>query len=474
MNSTDDQKTGDSEEPRIGQIPEPMTDDVVVVDDSNVLQTEGPIEVQNQEHSAQESTEGPQPPVIERLTESEPREISVEESLAEPLPPAEADLFDLEEHKRLLAGTRRENQFWQQTLTTLYYRQRATLAPGIPVLVAALVAAALMPYFIGTDFWELPLWRVFPVPYSPSLSLCSLLLIAVLPAYYFWTAAPISNAQKSLHHTVEQLERLEVSTETGKRAFLNEKLRYLTKRAAKVFFESPDRRTQAALWRREANNAFSDGQLDEAQALINSIDELVLRESREQADQKTWQWMAVGIMFLYIALLAVFAIYTDAAQANEPYIFGIPLGVIVWGATGSLAAILYKFYTAEDRVRLAHEVRWLIARPIIGIIMAGLSYLTLVSGFVLLGAASTGTESAAAAPIGRIEIYWIFAFLAGFSDKFYLGIIDLLVAKTLPTSVEEADAPTANSTQVAVETATLATENGTTEKSGVASTDTDV
>ena len=463
MKSTDDQETGDSEEPKIGQFTKPMTDDVVVVDDSKIQQTEGPIEVQDQEHSAHESTEEPQPSVTERLTESEHRETSVEELLAEPVPPEEAESFDSKEHRQLLAGTRREIQIWQQRLTGLYYRQRATLAPGIPLLVVAMVAAALVPYFYGTPgFWELPVWRVFPVQYSPSLSLCSLLLIAVLPGYYFWSAAPIASAKKSLHQSGEELERLEVSTKTGKRAFLREKLRYLTKRAAKVFFESPDRRNQAALWRHEANEAFSNGQLDEAQALVNSIDELVLRESREQDEQKKWQWLAVAIMFLYIALLAVFAIYTNAAQANEQNIFGIPLGVIVWGATGSLAAILYKFYTAEERVRLAQEVRWLIARPIIGIIMAGLSYLTLVSGFVLLGAASTSTESAAAAPIGRIEIYWIFAFLAGFSDKFYLGIIDLLVAKTLPTSIGAADPPKADSTQAAVETAISATENGTT------------
>jgi hypothetical protein len=486
MKSADDQNKGATDESKVEQISDLTTDDVTVLGNSKYKQTFGLIVDQNPELPVKASTEEPRTPESEHLTESEPQKLppldlaaettqppkteSVTESEAlrlsgqeldvETPPPVIDDVHESKEHQLLLRGSQMEVQVLQQQLSELYFRQRATLAPGVPLLVVALVASALLPYVSGSGvFFKLAIWHLFPGPYSPSLSLCLLVLIAVLPSYYFWTAAPISNTKKTLHQKLEELERLELSTESGRRAFLSEKLRYLTKKAAQVFFESPDRRTQAKNWRLEANDAFSNGQLVEAQSLINSIDELVLREIREQVDQKTWQWMAVGIMFIYIGLLAVFAVYTNAAQENDSKIFGIPLGIIVWGATGSLAAILYKFYTAEDRVRLAQEVRWLIARPIIGIIMAGLSYLTLVSGFVLLGAAPAGSESIAAGPVGRIEIYWIFAFLAGFSDKFYLGIIDLLVAKTLPTSVDRADSRTADLTQAAVETTTATTAN---------------
>jgi hypothetical protein len=112
----------------------------------------------------------------------------------------------------------------------------------------------------------------------------------------------------------------------------------------------------------------------------------------------------------------------------------------MWGAAGSLAAILYRFYTEKGRVRFASEVRWLIARPIIGIIMGAVVYIALVSGLVLVGGIPSTTinqTSSGSTLVGRIEVYWVLAFLAGFSDKFYIGIIDLLVEKTIKTKENE-------------------------------------
>jgi hypothetical protein len=116
-------------------------------------------------------------------------------------------------------------------------------------------------------------------------------------------------------------------------------------------------------------------------------------------------------------------------------LFGVPVGVILWGAAGSLAAILYRFYTEQGRIRFATEFRWLIARPIIGIIMGGVVFIALTSGLVLLMSSPSSTDAASALP--HKEAFWIVAFLAGFSDKFYLGVIDLLVARTVKS--EEKD-----------------------------------
>jgi hypothetical protein len=106
-------------------------------------------------------------------------------------------------------------------------------------------------------------------------------------------------------------------------------------------------------------------------------------------------------------------------------VIGVPYSVAVWAAIGSLAAILYRFYN-QRRGRLYDEIRWLIARPVIGIIMGCFAYLVIVSGLELFG---VQTGAGIVESIARPQVFWLFAFLGGFSDKFYNGLVDLVVIK---------------------------------------------
>ena len=208
MKLTDDQKTGDLVERKVGQTPAPPSEGAIVLDDSKIQQTAD-------------------------LTESQIQELTMQISSADLQPPVEDDIYDSEQHQGLLAKKREEVQVWQQELSKLSFKRRAILAPAVPVLVLALVGLALVPtVFLGAEFWAVKGWHIFPVPASPSLSLCLLLLIAVLPAYYFGFTAPISNVKRALWHAKEELERLEVSTVRGRQVFLSERLRSLTKKAA--------------------------------------------------------------------------------------------------------------------------------------------------------------------------------------------------------------------------------------------------
>jgi hypothetical protein len=77
--------------------------------------------------------------------------------------------------------------------------------------------------------------------------------------------------------------------------------------------------------------------------------------------------------------------------------------------------------------------------------MGAVVYFALVSGLVLLGANPATTDQASnnPKPSNHIQVYWIIAFLAGFSDKFYLGIIDLLVEKTFRVGGQQGSRQTA-------------------------------
>jgi hypothetical protein len=254
--------------------------------------------------------------------------------------------------------------------------------------------------------------------------------------YYFRFGAPIRDAEKQLQEMQEEFNARLLRTSEGRWDSLYRQLRILTNDSARTFFENEERYNKAAEWRREAGRYLDEGyktDLNEVQYLLTALKELIIKEQREQKNQNRWQYIAVLIILLYIFGLG----YVTYIAAHQSYlgsipIFGIPLWVVMWGATGSLAAILYRFYTEQNRIRLSSEVRWLIARPIIGIIMSAIAFLAVQSGLILLGAQSASTlGSVQSSEVNVItnsaRIAAIICFLAGFSDRVYLGIINLLV-----------------------------------------------
>lgn len=258
----------------------------------------------------------------------------------------------------------------------------------------------------------------------------------VVPLYYFIFAKRLARASEKLSKAEEAYVSMRLATLDGRKEYFREELFKLSSKASRVFFGDEKRFSEASQFAAAAgnglDNARSTGELSIVQSYINSLRELVSREEREQKEERYWQYAAIAIMIVYVAAL-IFAARIDFVSPTPRYLFGVPQSVILWGAAGSLAAILYRFYTEQGQIRFATEFRWLIARPIIGIIMGGVVYVALNSGLVLLTTSSAAQTTATAAANSTINInsFWIVAFLAGFSDKFYLGVIDLLVARTV-------------------------------------------
>ena len=260
--------------------------------------------------------------------------------------------------------------------------------------------------------------------------------LIVVPFYYFIFAKKVARVLEKLSKAEESYISMRLATLEGRKEYFREELFKLSSKASRVFFGDEKRFSQASQFAADAGNGLDDARstaaLSIVQSYINSLRELVSREEREQREERYWQYAAIAIMIVYVAAL-VFAARIDFGSPTPRYLFGVPQSVILWGAAGSLAAILYRFYTEQGRIRFATEFRWLIARPIIGIIMGGVVYIALNSGLVLLTSSNAAQTTAGAAAIPSIHInsFWIVAFLAGFSDKFYLGVIDLLVARTV-------------------------------------------
>jgi hypothetical protein len=312
------------------------------------------------------------------------------------------------------------------------------LAVGLPFLILGLVILAGYEVKLFSLVFENSELHIK----SPLVRILILWLLAIAivgTLFYFSVQSRVNRAKARVRQADEAIEIKRLSTNRGSLSYYREKLSRLTAKTVKVFLFDPKRYEMAECWRRKADEALdvvtsniTSAGLSKVETNLTALEEIINREERELTEQRYWQYAALVVMCLYIAGLVTCVIVFKAANSNIPTpIFNVPLAVVLWGAAGSLAAILFRFYTEQGRIRFASEFRWLIARPIIGIIMGAVVYLAIRSGLVLLGA-NNGTPPQSiegALQIGQLEVYSVIAFLAGFSDKFYLGVIDLLVAR---------------------------------------------
>ncbi len=273
------------------------------------------------------------------------------------------------------------------------------------------------------------LWLSFYLP-ALSYAVSVLVLAGVLYITLIWFTKRITNAQ--LIEIQESIHLETLKQPGGHEAYLRDEVQRLGQRTAIVFSENQHGRNKSQKWLDKARRELEKGEkpdLSTVQTLLGSINELIIREEKQQREQRNWRVLAIFIIVVYIVgiVLAVALIPESTANKAIP-ILGVPPSIILWSAIGSLAVILYRFYTERDRIQLSAEVRWLIARPMIGIIMGSVAFLVFSSGLILFNA-QTIQETSESGNKLALSIFYTLAFVAGFSDKFYLAIINLLIDK---------------------------------------------
>lgn len=269
--------------------------------------------------------------------------------------------------------------------------------------------------------------------------------------------ARLKKLELAVENNREELERKKLLDPQVRLENLYQDYRKIAEASGRVFFESTKRYEVAQKWRRDIgshlehlrqNPAVETELLNEVQYLLGSLKEIIDREKREQKGQRLWQIFNIIVIIFYITSLTVIMLiaWTESPFNNTvavPYI-SVPVWALIWGALGSLSAILYKFYIVKRRVKFSIEFQWLIARPIIGILMSAVAYLAVTSGLILLGAKSSSSlANELDASNNATRFTAIVCFLAGFSDRVYLGIINLLVSKTLSLE-KDSKSPTEN------------------------------
>ncbi len=106
----------------------------------------------------------------------------------------------------------------------------------------------------------------------------------------------------------------------------------------------------------------------------------------------------------------------------------VPVDIMEWAFVGGFVAVLYRLAYQRGPGRTRIELyTWMVAKPIIGMVMGGLVYFLAVSGELFLNGQTR---------ISNTQFLCVLAFIGGFSDRFSIELINRIVSKSL---TEEGD-----------------------------------
>lgn len=160
---------------------------------------------------------------------------------------------------------------------------------------------------------------------------------------------------------------------------------------------------------------------DSAQRIESFLD----RYENDKKRRNRHRVSAIIILVLLFIGLFAFTIFSPLLHVEELYsipILKIPLSVLLWSAIGSIASMLYRFNKASDS-ELQDPLRYLISRPLFGILMGTLVYLAVKVGFLT---AVSGNQDIS---LETNELVWLISFLVGFSDRFSDEILKSLIGR---------------------------------------------
>jgi hypothetical protein len=142
------------------------------------------------------------------------------------------------------------------------------------------------------------------------------------------------------------------------------------------------------------------------------------------------QRIILEITFLYVVLTIAVIIVTTMKLFNQLSfdVAWVPIWVLEWGFLGGMVAVIYRLsYQRKRFVNLPQLGTWVIAKPLIGIVMGALVYLLAVSGQLYL---NSGVQGASGTISNNPQLFCAIAFIAAFSDRWSIDLIEQFTRKT--------------------------------------------
>lgn len=174
-----------------------------------------------------------------------------------------------------------------------------------------------------------------------------------------------------------------------------------------------------------SNTASNKQTLDLLDADVTGLSDAVAGHLQERRRQQALRRIAVVVSLGWIGIVAAFLYYCSVAGVPEDsriVILGLPLTILLYSVIGSFAAIAYRF-TIADELELKDPLRWLVMRPLTGIVMGAIAYLVARVGLLAIASGASPPD------LGKQEIMWLVAFLAGFSDRYSDWVLTNLMGR---------------------------------------------
>ena len=169
-------------------------------------------------------------------------------------------------------------------------------------------------------------------------------------------------------------------------------------------------------------------QFDQAEYRIGQVQALLIRveNSRKWAATYGYRLLAYELVFFCIFAGAWLYTWLGIGSATSAMNQVFPLwSTLMWGGIGGVVGALYSlhWHAAEKQDFDRQYNMWYVVQPWMGVILGGIIYLIIRTGFLALQAAEPGAEAAEA-------VQWfpsLVACLAGFRQKFAYELLDQII-----------------------------------------------
>lgn len=122
---------------------------------------------------------------------------------------------------------------------------------------------------------------------------------------------------------------------------------------------------------------------------------------------------AVACEFVLVIIIAAVSVLI---WNRTYYIMFVPVSILEWGFVGGVTGVLFRVAYPQNAAAVpVRFTTWVVAKPVVGMVMGGLVYFLAVSGQMALNGGRG---------VGSNELLNVIAFFGGFSDRFGIELIN--------------------------------------------------
>jgi hypothetical protein len=185
-----------------------------------------------------------------------------------------------------------------------------------------------------------------------------------------------------------------------------------------------------------ASHKFPDAEkkYDTARSKLETV------ELSQQAERLAYKLLGIEAAYLVFLLLLAYGTYKWPSFALWSGVVNLHLQTAWFGALGGVTIAIYGIYEhIQKRDFDPKYALWYVCKPVIGAIFGWFIYLIYLVGFVTVQGVPT-------AKITTKEVPFLIAFLAGFSERFTLKLVDKLMSVLTTFQDQTASPATAGKT----------------------------